>query len=42
MPTVLFSTPGLAIYTSVVTVIFGLVMGSFLNCLAWRSVRGES
>jgi prepilin signal peptidase PulO-like enzyme (type II secretory pathway) len=42
MPAFLFSTPGIAVYTTCVTLIFGLVMGSFLNCLAWRSVRGES
>ena len=33
---------GLAIYLTCVTALFGLVMGSFLNCVAWRIVQGES
>ncbi len=35
------STPVL-IYCIVVAACLGLVMGSFLNCAAWRIVRGES
>lgn len=38
----LFSTPIITIYTLLVTGLFGLVMGSFLNCLAWRITHGES
>lgn len=30
------------IYSIVVAFIFGTCMGSFLNCVAWRCVRGES
>lgn len=33
---------GLAIYLTCVTALLGLVVGSFLNCVAWRIVRGES
>ena len=29
-------------YVVIVTFLFGLVMGSFINCWAWRSVNGES
>lgn len=32
----------LLIYSIIVAFIFGTCMGSFLNCVAWRSVRGES
>ncbi len=31
-----------AIYLTCVTALLGLVMGSFLNCVAWRIVQGES
>ncbi|MGI6754717.1 MAG: prepilin peptidase [Atopobiaceae bacterium] len=37
-----FITPVIAAYVLVVTLIFGLVMGSFLNCLAWRATHSES
>lgn len=30
------------VYCIIVAFIFGTCMGSFLNCVAWRSVRGES
>lgn len=30
------------IYAAVVALIFGCCMGSFLNCMAWRLVNGES
>lgn len=30
------------VYSMVIAFIFGTCMGSFLNCAAWRSVRGES
>ena len=38
----LFSTPLITGYSLLVTGLFGLVMGSFLNCLAWRLTHGES
>lgn len=34
--------PALITYVLVVTAVFGLVMGSFINCWAWRSTHGES
>ena len=38
----LFLTPALTAYILTLTAVLGLVMGSFLNCLAWRLVHGES
>ena len=38
----LLETPMLAAYATVVATLVGLVMGSFLNCLAWRMTHGES
>lgn len=35
-------TTGLAVYMTCVVALLGLVMGSFLNCVAWRTVQGES
>ncbi|MDO4798028.1 MAG: prepilin peptidase [Coriobacteriales bacterium] len=35
-------TPMLTAYTAVLAALLGLVMGSFLNCLAWRMTHGES
>lgn len=37
----ILSTPMGAAYISVVTVLLGLIMGSFLNCVAWRITQGE-
>ncbi len=36
-PELIYSLP-----LAVLSVLFGLIMGSFLNCLAWRLVHGES
>lgn len=38
---ILFSSPFLAIYSLVLCICAGLVMGSALNCLAWRMAHGE-
>ena len=38
----LFLTPALTAYLLFLTALLGLVMGSFLNCLAWRLAHGES
>ncbi len=38
----LFATPVITAYVLVVTILLGLVMGSFLNCLAWRLTHNES
>lgn len=35
-------TPALTAYLLFLTALLGLVMGSFLNCLAWRLAHGES
>lgn len=35
-------SPGFALYLLALTAVLGLVMGSFLNCLAWRLANGES
>jgi leader peptidase (prepilin peptidase)/N-methyltransferase len=35
-------SPALTAYIIVITAVIGLVAGSFLNCLAWRIVHGES
>ena len=34
--------PGLTVYFCALMFVFGACMGSFLNCMAWRSVHGES
>lgn len=34
--------PFLTAYCAAVTAILGACMGSFLNCMAWRVVHGES
>lgn len=34
--------PFITAYIAVVAAVLGLVMGSFINCWAWRSVNGES
>ena len=38
----LYSTPYITAYCLTLAVVLGLCMGSFLNCLAWRLVHGES
>ena len=38
----LFLSPMVTAYILFVTAVLGLVMGSFLNCLAWRVANGES
>ena len=38
----LYLSPGLAVYFCVLAFLFGACMGSFLNCMAWRIVHGES
>lgn len=38
----MFASPELTAYILVVTGIVGLVMGSFINCWAWRCTNGES
>lgn len=38
----LYATPLITVYSVVVMALLGLVMGSFLDCLAWRSTHGES
>lgn len=38
----LFATPVIAVYSLCVMALLGLVMGSFLNCLAWRLCHNES
>ncbi len=38
----LYQTPFTMFYTMFITVIAGLCMGSFLNCMAWRMTHGES
>ena len=35
-------TPFITVYCCILAAILGLCMGSFLNCLAWRIVHGES
>lgn len=37
----LYLSPGLTVYLLVLTALLGLVMGSFLNCAAWRLAHGE-
>ena len=38
----LYESPLITAYSVGVTLVLGLCMGSFLNCLAWRLVNGES
>lgn len=38
----LFLSPGIAVYFCTLIFVFGACMGSFLNCMAWRIVHGES
>lgn len=38
----LYLSPGFAVYFCVLAFLFGACMGSFLNCMAWRIVHGES
>ena len=38
----IYETTGLLIYTCVMTFLIGAVLGSFLNCAAWRIAHGES
>lgn len=38
----LYLTPFFTIYSCVLAAVFGACMGSFLNCMAWRIVHGES
>ena len=38
----LWVSPVLTVYICVLTGILGACMGSFLNCMAWRIVHGES
>lgn len=38
----LYATPFITVYCCILAAILGLCMGSFLNCLAWRIVHGES
>lgn len=39
---ILYLTHALTIYILTLAAVLGLVMGSFLNCLAWRLAHGES
>ena len=38
----IYLAPGLTVYCCLLALVLGLCMGSFLNCMAWRIVRGES
>ncbi len=38
----LYLSPGFAVYFCVLAFLLGACMGSFLNCMAWRIVHGES
>ena len=38
----LYITPGFTVYFCAVAFLLGACMGSFLNCMAWRIVHGES
>ncbi len=38
----LYLSPGITIYCSLLSFLLGTCMGSFLNCMAWRVVHGES
>ena len=37
-----YLSPGLTVYCGAVMFLFGACMGSFLGCMAWRIVHGES
>lgn len=38
----LYASPLITVYALVVAALLGLVMGSFINCWAWRYIQGES
>ena len=38
----IYASRGLLIYFSIIALLFGAAMGSFLNCAAWRIAHGES
>jgi len=38
----LYLTPAFTVYCCFVAALLGACMGSFLNCMAWRVVHGES
>lgn len=38
----LYASPLITVYVLVVAALLGLVMGSFINCWAWRYMNGES
>ena len=38
----LYLSPFITVYCSALAALFGVCMGSFLNCMAWRIVHGES
>lgn len=38
----LYLTPGITVFCILITAVLGACFGSFLNCLAWRTVHGES
>ena len=38
----IYASPFLLLYGSVLALVFGAALGSFLNCAAWRMARGES
>ncbi len=38
----LYASPFITTYVLIIVALLGLVMGSFLGCLAWRITRGES
>lgn len=38
----LYASPFITAYVLIIVALLGLVMGSFLGCLAWRITRGES
>ena len=42
MRRMLYASPLITVYVLVVAALLGLVMGSFINCWAWRYVHGES
>lgn len=42
MPIMLYASPLILAYVLVVAAVLGLVMGSFINCWAWRYINGES
>ena len=38
----LYISPGFTVYFCALAFLLGACMGSFLNCMAWRIVHGES